>query len=94
MPIEIMGETLNMISSISNLTPAQPAAQAPAVQPASSTATAQPSPADSVQISNTAKALLQEAMENSVQTAQEARGGDVLAMRLLAREAAAKVSVK
>jgi hypothetical protein len=84
-----MGETLNMISSISNLTPAQPA-----VQPASSTATAQPSPADSVQISNTAKALLQEAMENSVQTAQEARGGDVQAMRLLAREAAAKVSVK
>jgi len=33
-------------------------------------------------------------MENSVQTAQEARGGDMQAMRLLAREAAAKASAK
>jgi len=89
-----MGETVNMISSISTLPPAQLAAQAPAVQPASSKATAQPSPADPVQISNTTKALLQEAMENSVQTAQEARGGDMQAMRLLAREAAAKASAK
>jgi hypothetical protein len=80
-----------MISSISNLAPA---AQAAPVQPTSSNATAQPSPTDTVQISSSAKALLQEAMENSVQTAQEARGGDVQAMRLLAREAAAKLSAK
>jgi hypothetical protein len=47
-----------------------------------------------VQISNTAKALLQETMETSVQTANEARGGDIQAMRLLARQAAARPSSK
>jgi hypothetical protein len=80
-----------MISAISNLAPAQPAAQAAAAPQTSSQATPQPS-ADTVQISNSAKALLQETLETPVQTAQEARGGDIQAMHLLAKEAAAKAA--
>ncbi len=82
-----------MISSISSLVPAQPVVQAATAPQTSSRATPQPS-ADTVQISNTAKALLQETMETTVQTAQEARGGDIQAMHLLAKEAAAKASAK
>jgi hypothetical protein len=82
-----------MISPISHVTPAQPAAKAAPEQPATSTATPKSS-ADTVQISNSAKALLQETLETSVQTGNEARGGDIQAMRLLARQAAAKASAK
>lgn len=80
-----------MISAISNLAPAAktaPASQAPPQ------ATPQPSGTDTVQISNSAKTLLQETLETTVQTAQEARGGDIQAMHLLAKEAAAKGSAK
>ena len=45
---------------------------------------------DTVKISNAAQSALQEAVETSVQTAQEARGGDRQAQRLLAKEAAAR----
>jgi len=45
--------------------------------------------ADSVQISGSAKAALQEATETADQTAKEARGGDRQAQHLLATEAAA-----
>jgi hypothetical protein len=83
-----------MISPISSLTPAQPVAQAPAAQPTPSRATAQPSTADTVQISSAAKALSQENLETSAQTAHEASGGDVQAIRLLARHAAARASAK
>jgi hypothetical protein len=41
-----------------------------------------------VQISNLAKAALQEAIETPAQTAKEANGGDLQAKRLLAKEAA------
>jgi hypothetical protein len=82
-----------MISAISNLAPAQPVAEAAPAPQASSPATPQPS-ADTVQISNSAKALLQETLETPVQTAQEARGGDIQAMHLLAKEAAAKASAE
>ncbi len=63
---------------------AQPAAAAPKSAPAQT-----PAPASTVKISPAAQAL-QEAVETSVQTAQEARGGDSQAIRLLAREAAQK----
>jgi hypothetical protein len=46
-------------------------------------------PKDSVQISSVAKQALQEATETQAQTAQEARGGDLQAKRLLAKEEAA-----
>jgi len=82
-----------MISAISSLPAPQPVAQATAPQ-TSSPGTAQPSSVDTVQISNAAKALLQETLETTVQTAQEARGGDIQAMHLLAKEAAAKASAK
>jgi hypothetical protein len=45
---------------------------------------------DTVKISSAAQTALQEAVETSVQTAHEARGGDRQAQRLLAKEAAAK----
>jgi hypothetical protein len=83
-----------MISSIHSLTPAQPAAQATAAQQTPSKATAQPSTADTVQISSAAKALSQENLETAAQTAHEASSGDVQAQRLLARHAAARASTK
>jgi hypothetical protein len=48
----------------------------------------QPTATDTVQISSAAKASLQEATETTVQTAKEARSGDLQAQRLQAREAA------
>jgi hypothetical protein len=55
--------------------------------PASSQATVQPRPADTVHISAAAVAL-QEATETSAQTAKEAFSGDLQAQRLQAKEAA------
>jgi len=67
--------------------PATASSAAPAPQSA-------PTPvADTVQISSTAlaaQAAMQEATESPAVTAQEARGGDHQAQRLLAKEAAAK----
>ena len=67
-------------------------------QPVASVTSSQSSPSkapsdtstqkDSVQISSSAKAALQEATEAPDQTAKEARGGDHQAQRLLAKEAA------
>lgn len=84
-----------MISAITSHSATQPSAQTLAAQPAPSKATAQPTTAtDTVQISNAAKALLQETVENPAQTAKEARSGDRQAIRLLAKEAADKASAK
>ncbi len=47
-------------------------------------------PTDTVQISNAAKAALQETIETPAETAKEASGGDRQAQRLLAKEAAEK----
>jgi hypothetical protein len=47
-------------------------------------------PQDTVTISRAAKAAQLEAVETPVQTAKEARNGDVQAQRLLARESAAQ----
>jgi hypothetical protein len=83
-----------MISSINNVTPAQPATQAATAQPASSTPTTQPTASDTVQISNAAKAMLQESLETPAQTAKEASAGDIQALKLMARHAAHKASGK
>jgi hypothetical protein len=47
-----------------------------------------------VQISNAARAMMREAIENPAQTAREAAAGDHQAMRLPAKEAAARASEK
>jgi hypothetical protein len=84
-----------MVSAISNATQTQPVAQSTGAstqkptqsKPQSATST------DSVQLSQTAQAMLaalQEARETPAQTAQEASLGDLQAKRLLAQEAAAK----
>ena len=83
-----------MISAIANSAQANPttAAQAqPAAKAAAPSRTPSPSPvvADTVQISNAAKALMQEAIETPAQTAKEAGRGDRQAQRLLAKEEAA-----
>jgi hypothetical protein len=72
---------------------AQPAAQpAPGAQPAATKTQPQAAaPAsDTVQISNAAKQAQQEIVETPAQTAKEAAGGDAVARRLLAKEAADK----
>jgi hypothetical protein len=83
-----------MISSINSVTPVHAAAPTTPVQPAPSKPTVQPSAVDTVLISSAAKALSQENLESSAQTAHEAGAGDVQAQRLLARHAAARVSTK
>jgi hypothetical protein len=75
-----------MISSVNSVAPAQPATQAATVQPPSSQPASQPA-SDTVQISNAAKAMLQESLETPAQTAKEASAGDLQAMKLLARHA-------
>ncbi len=64
--------------------------QTQSATPAPAPAKAQTATTDTVQISNSAKALMQEIQETSAQTAQEAGKGDRQALRLLAKEAAAK----
>ncbi len=83
-----------MINSVTSATHVQPAAQPAAASQKAPQAKPQPSPTDTVQISNAAKQIVQEAIENSAQTAREAASGDNQAKRLLAREAADKVAAK
>ncbi len=91
-----------MISNtVANAAQSLPAAQSKQVNTKPTQSAPQPTPNAptntpnaTVQVSNAAKALLQEAIETPVQTAQEARGGDLQAQRLLAREAAEKAANK
>lgn len=89
-----------MISAISTMSQPEPATAA-AVQspvPAASTQSTSQStshpPAngvtDTVSISSAAQAILKEVKETPAQTAQEARGGDLQAQRLLAKEEASQ----
>jgi len=80
-----------MINPISHATQAQSAPQ-PARQPAPP-AKAQPTPTDTVHISQAAqaaRAIIQEVTESQAQTTREAAAGDVQARTLLSREAAAR----
>jgi hypothetical protein len=73
-------------AAAANAAQTQPAAPQPApVKP-------QPATTDTVLISNSAKAMMQEAQETAAQTVQEANRGDRQALRLLAKEAAAKAA--
>ena len=87
-----------MISPVTSASAPQPVAQTTtqpaAAQPASSQAKPQANTTDTVQISNAARAMMQEAIENPAQTAKEAAAGDRQAMRLMAKEAAARASEK
>ena len=82
-----------MVSPIGNVVHNQLEAQvaAPAASRSSSAATsqaaAQPATKDTVRLSSTANAVLQEATETPAQTTKEASAGDVQARRLLARQA-------
>ncbi len=74
--------------------PQTSAAQATPSNPTSSSAqTAKPAASYSVSISTEARAALIEATETSVQTAQEARRGDIQAQHLLAKENAQKAAL-
>jgi hypothetical protein len=83
-----------MSTPISSATQAQPVAQtqdasakAPEHQPA-------PVPADTIQLSKAAQAILQEATETPAVTAKEAAAGDHQAQRLLAKQAAKMAAEK
>jgi hypothetical protein len=78
------------INPLSDAVPTEAAPQATVVKQTSGESKPQPAATDTVTISSVNKAALQELTETSVQTAMEARSGDVQAKRLLAREAAAK----
>ena len=88
-----------MVNATSNATQTQLVAQSTKPAPQKP---AQPEPksaaiTDSVQLSKAGQAMLaavQEAIEMPAQTAQEARGGDLQAQRVLAKEAAAKSVAK
>ena len=83
-----------MVSNVSSAAQVQHTVQSKPADTKSAQAKPQSSAGDTVQISNAAKALLQEATETPAQTAKEANGGDRQAQRLLAKEAAEKPSVK
>jgi hypothetical protein len=79
-------------SDAAQITSQAAAVAANQIQPAAQES-AQPKPQpiiDTVQISSSAKAVMQEAQETAAQTAEEAGRGDRQAQRLLAKEAAAK----
>ncbi|HKT97959.1 MAG TPA: hypothetical protein VJS30_15720 [Paraburkholderia sp.] len=78
------------VASASGSAPTAPASGTSASSANGSSAGASTS-SYTVNISSTAHAMLAEATETSVQTAQEAAKGDKQAQRLLAKEAAAKV---
>jgi hypothetical protein len=84
----------NQINNVTQARPVQSAAQAPATNQKASQSKSQQTPTDTVAISSSAKAILQEVQENHAQTVQEANGGDSQARRLLAREAAGTIAPK
>ena len=88
-----------MISVVTHATQAEPTgavfAQSQPVAKSVTSTQSQPQsktsiPTDTVQISDAARAALQETMETPAQTAKEAGAGDHQAQRILAREAAGK----
>jgi len=83
-----------MINAVTSAAQSQVVAEPTSVTPKTPAPKPQaaPSNADTFTPSNSAKAALQELTETPAQTAQEARGGDAQAQRLLAKEAAAKAA--
>ncbi|PPK47682.1 hypothetical protein B0G57_101650 [Trinickia symbiotica] len=94
----ITGQTAGPVADASRAPPqlAKGTTQATATPQPNSTSSAQstkPAASYSVSISSAARAALAEATETSVQTAQEARRGDLQAQRMLARENAQKAAL-
>ena len=84
-----------MMSNVTNLTQAQVAAQSKPADVKTTQAKPKQDSDVTVQISNAAKALLEEATETPAQTAKEASAGDQQAKKVLAKEeAAAKAAEK
>jgi hypothetical protein len=79
---------IKQVQAVQNLAPVAVASQKASVPKT------QGLPADSVTISSSAKAILQEVSETRAQTQLEANGGDIQARRLLAREAASNPAPK
>jgi hypothetical protein len=73
---------------------AQAAVQPASVQPRAPEPKPQVLAKDTVQLSSAAQAALLEALETPAQTAKEARGGDIQAKRLMAKQAAAKAAAE
>jgi hypothetical protein len=98
----LRGEMKMTINPVAQTDTTKVVAQAAATQASATNAdkpqSAAPQPApvkpqattDTVLISNSAKAMMQEAQETAAQTAQEAAKGDHQAQRMLAKEAAAR----
>ena len=84
----------NPISAVTQAQPVQKATPASAAKQKASETKSQPTTADTVTISTSAKAILQEVQENHAQTIQEADSGDNQARRLLAKQAAAASTPK
>ena len=81
-----------MISPVRSATQTQPVVQSTPVNQKPTQSKPQPAATDQVQISKAALAAFQEATELPSQTAREASKGDHQALRLLAKEAAAKAA--
>jgi hypothetical protein len=90
--IKIRLRRSKMISNVTSATQTLPVdkSQFTPVDQKSTQSKPQAIPTDTVQLSSTAKAALQEAMETAAETSKEANKGDVQAQRRVAREAAAK----
>jgi hypothetical protein len=76
------------MSAITSVTQTPPAVQDTPVYQKPTESKPQPTVLDTVQISTSAKAVLQEATETAAQTAQEAQKGDRQAQRLQEKRAA------
>ena len=74
--------------AVASATNNQPAAKSQTPNTKSQSQSSTSATADTVRISNAAKAALQEATETRFQTAQEAGKGDLQAQKLLAKETA------
>jgi hypothetical protein len=82
-----------MVNPVASAQQSQPVVNsAPSTRPpaSSKSASTNSTPKDTVQISTAAQSALQEIIETPVQTATEARSGDIQAQRLLAKETAAQ----
>jgi hypothetical protein len=82
-----------MISPVTSAAHTQAAAPSTAARPKPAQPKPTPSSTDTVNLSS-AKAIVQESLETSVQTAKEAASGDIQARNLLARQAAANPHTK
>lgn len=82
--------SINAVSQANTAQVASTASHTQSANQGSTPAKAQSAAKDTVTISSAAVLAAQEAMETPAQTAKEARGGDMQAKRLLAKQAASE----